>query len=181
MSKSTALGGLSDTDVANLLAEEVVSNLGGGCVENAEKMSGGASRETWSFDWVNDAGESKGLILRRDPGNTGSSGKEGWQGGKTTYSLDRSTEAQLQKVVFEAGGLVAKVHFALPEDHVLGGCYIMDRIEGEVLAPRILRDDLYADARQSMAWKCGEILAGLHAVDPGFIGLLAGYANTGRF
>ena len=158
--------GFSDTDVPVLLAEEAISHFGGGTVENVEKLSGGASCETWSFDWINDAGNTTGLILRRNLGNTGSASEEGWRGGRTTYSLDRTTEAELQRVVYEAGGLVAKVHFALPEDHQLGGCYVMDRIEGETLAPRILRDELFADARKIMAYQCGEVLAKLHAVDP---------------
>ncbi|MBV1932575.1 MAG: phosphotransferase family protein [Porticoccaceae bacterium] len=157
---------LSDAQVSALLIEEVVGHFGGGRVEAVEKLSGGASRETWSFDWLDDAGNVTGLILRRDPGDTGSSGEEGWRGGKTTYSLDRSTEAALQRVVYEAGGLVAKVHFALPEDHRLGGCYIMDRIEGEALAPRILRDESFAGARKTMAYQCGEILAKLHGINP---------------
>ena len=88
-------------------------------------------------------------------------------GGKTTYSLDRSTEAALQRVVYEAGGLVAQVYFALQKDHQLGGSYIMDRIEGEALAPRILRDERFADARETMAYQCGGILVKLHGIDPG--------------
>lgn len=158
--------GINDSEVAKLLSQETAHYLPAGWAKNIEKMSGGASRETWSFDWQGEDGSSTGLILRRDPGNTGSSGAEGWRGGKTTYSLNRTTEAELQRVVFEAGGLVAKVHFALPEDHALGGCYVMDRIEGEVLAPRILRDEAYGGARKTMARQCGEILAGLHAVAP---------------
>ena len=162
----TQVPGLGDAEVATLLEQEVLAHFGGGKVENIEKMSGGASRETWSLDWIDESGNATGLILRRDPGSTGSSGEEGWRGGKTTYSLDRTTEAELQKVVHEAGGLVAKVHFAIPRDHALGDCYVMDRIEGEVLAPRILRDAAFAQARKTMAYQCGEILAGLHAIDP---------------
>ena len=156
---------LDDAEVAALLSNEVIRHFQGGRVVHIEKMSGGASRETWAFDWLDDSGKATGLILRRDPGNTGSSGEEGWRGGKTTYSLDRTTEAELQRVVHEAGGLVAKVHFAIPKGHALGDCYVMDRIEGEVLAPRILRDEAYAEARKTMAYQCGEILAGLHRVD----------------
>ena len=118
-------------EVPAYLAEEVIARFGGGSVENVEKLSGGASCETWSFDWIDGSGDTTGLILRRDLGGTGSTSEEGWRGGKTAYSLDRTTEAELQRVVYDAGGLVARVHFALPEDHKLGGCYVMDRIEGE--------------------------------------------------
>ncbi|RLA45345.1 MAG: phosphotransferase family protein [Gammaproteobacteria bacterium] len=163
--KDTSAPGSSDTEVSAQLAEEVIARFGGGLVENVEKLSGGASCETWSFDWLDDAGNTTGLILRRDLGKTGSTSEKGWRGGKTAYSLDRTTEAELQRVVYDAGGLVARVHFALPEDHKLGGCYVMDRIEGETLAPRILRDETFADARRSMAYQCGEILAKLHGID----------------
>ena len=108
MSDDPANQMLDDAQVAALLAEEASRHFPDGKVENVEKMSGGASRETWSFDVVQADGDRLGLILRRDPGNTGSSGEEGWRGGKTTYSLDRTTEAQLQRAVYEAGGLSPK-------------------------------------------------------------------------
>jgi len=157
---------LDPTRVGELLAADVARQFGPSRIEHLVRLSGGASRETWSFDVVGTDGSRRELILRRDPGATGSAGPEGWRGGKTAYSLDRETEAELQQVVFEAGGPVARVHFRLPADHPLGGCYVMDRIAGEVLAPRILRDAAFADARAMMARQCGEILAGLHAIDP---------------
>ena len=158
---------LDDAQVAELLAEATREHFVGATVSNIEKMSGGASRETWSFDVSLPGADALGLILRRDPGKTGSAGEEGWRGGKTTHSLDRTIEAELQSTVYKAGGLVAKVHFALPKNHPLGDCYVMDRIEGEVLAPRILRDDLFSSARPMMARQCGQILARLHSIDTG--------------
>lgn len=157
----------TDDQVAALLPAEAGRHFAGAIVENIEKMSGGASRETWSFDVLHTDGTRQGLILRRDPGDSRAigGGDGGWRSGKTTYSLDRTTEAELQRVVYEAGGLVAKVHFALPKDHPLGDCYVMDRIDGEVLAPRILRDESLCDARKIMARQCGQILARLHSVD----------------
>jgi len=163
--KDTSVPEPGVAEVPAFLAEEVIARFGGGSVENVEKLSGGASCETWSFDWIDDSGKTTGLILRRDLGETGSTSEEGWRGGKTAYSLERTTEAELQRVVYDAGGLVAKVHFALPEDHKLGGCYVMDRIEGETLAPRILRDEAFTGARKTMAYQCGEILAKLHGID----------------
>jgi aminoglycoside phosphotransferase (APT) family kinase protein len=156
---------LDPVRVGELLAPDVARHFGPATIEHLVRLSGGASRETWSFDVVGADGSRRELILRRDPGDTGSAGPEGWRGGKTAYSLDRETEAELQRVVFEAGAPVARVHFSLPAEHSLGGCYVMDRIAGEVLAPRILRDDAFAGARATMARQCGEILAGLHAID----------------
>jgi aminoglycoside phosphotransferase (APT) family kinase protein len=42
----------------------------------------------------------------------------------------------------------------------------MDRIPGEALAPRILRDPAFATARARMAGQCGAILAHIHATPP---------------
>ena len=41
----------------------------------------------------------------------------------------------------------------------------MDRIEGETIPRRILRDDAYATARPHLAAQCGEIAARIHAID----------------
>jgi len=43
----------------------------------------------------------------------------------------------------------------------------MERIDGETIARKILRDEPYANARTRLAFQCGEILARLHAIDTG--------------
>jgi aminoglycoside phosphotransferase (APT) family kinase protein len=52
----------------------------------------------------------------------------------------------------------------LQPDDGLGSGFVMDRIEGETIARRILRDDEYASARAVMAGQCGEIAARIHAI-----------------
>jgi aminoglycoside phosphotransferase (APT) family kinase protein len=42
----------------------------------------------------------------------------------------------------------------------------MERLEGETIPRRILRDDAYADARPRLAAQCGALLAALHRVPP---------------
>jgi aminoglycoside phosphotransferase (APT) family kinase protein len=41
----------------------------------------------------------------------------------------------------------------------------MERVEGETIARKILREEAYAGARPGMARQCGEILARVHEVD----------------
>ena len=41
----------------------------------------------------------------------------------------------------------------------LGAGFVMDRIDGETIARRILRDDAYAEARTRLTAQCGEALA----------------------
>ncbi len=48
---------------------------------------------------------------------------------------------------------------------ILGAPFVlMEHVEGEALAPRILRDDALADVRPRLAEQCGEILARIHAI-----------------
>src|SRR5580704_10209668 len=49
------------------LAAALAGRLGQVTVENLTRLSGGASRETWSFDAVSAGGSRAELVLRRDP------------------------------------------------------------------------------------------------------------------
>jgi aminoglycoside phosphotransferase (APT) family kinase protein len=127
--------------------------VGSGTIANVRRMSGGASRETWSFDLVGDDASTHGYVLRRDPSaaHVGSS--------------ERSTEYALLEAATAAGVPVPQVRALLTPDDGLGSGFVMDRVEGETIARRILRDDAYAKARPTMAAQCGEIAARIHGVD----------------
>jgi aminoglycoside phosphotransferase (APT) family kinase protein len=129
-------------------------------IEGLRRLSGGASRESWSFDAVSHDGGSKELVLRRDPGsNLGGSG--------------RSTEYRLLQAAHDAGVPVPAVRFLLEAEDDLGDGFVMDRIAGETIPRRILRDDEYAEARAVLALQCGTIAAQIHAVDIGRLPELA--------
>ena len=50
---------------------------------------------------------------------------------------------------------------------------VVEHLEGETIARRILRDEAYAAARSRLASECGRALAGIHAIDPAAVtGLL---------
>lgn len=119
-------------------------------IEGLRRLSGGASRETWSFDACSADGTRLELVLRRDPGaHIGQVGRE--------------AEFDLLRAVGAAGVAVPRVRFLLEADDDLGAGFVMDRIEGETIARRILRDDEYADARPRLTAQCGEALARIHA------------------
>ena len=65
-----------------------------------------------------------------------------------------------------AGVPVAEVH-----DHgedALGRAYLLvERLDGETIPRRLLRDDAYAAARPGLARRLGEVLARIHQIDPG--------------
>jgi aminoglycoside phosphotransferase (APT) family kinase protein len=112
-------------------------------IEDLRRLSGGASRETWSFDAVGagDPGPSVGLS-------------------------DRSVEFALLDAAHEGGVTTPRVWFLLEADDGLGSGFVMERVEGETIPRRILRDDAYASARPMLARQCGEQAARIHALDP---------------
>ena len=49
----------------------------------------------------------------------------------------------------------------------LGRAYLlMERLDGETIPRRLLRDDAYAAARPGLAHRLGEVLARIHQIDP---------------
>ncbi len=123
-------------------------------ITNLQPLTGGASAETWQFS-VSDEKQKSHLILRlASPG-----------GSQDPLRIDRETEARVQQLMADAGVPVAPVLFILEEKDGLGPGYVMERIEGEALAKKILHEDKYAAARPKMAKQCGEVLAKIHSVD----------------
>jgi aminoglycoside phosphotransferase (APT) family kinase protein len=118
----------------------------------ATKLSGGASQETWRFDITHPEGMI-GAILRRAPKGYGAA---------PSRAAGLGAEARLMQLAFEAGLPSPRVlHVLEPEDD-LGTGFIMQRIEGETIARKILRDDAFAAARPMLARQLGGVLAGLH-------------------
>lgn len=128
--------------------------LGARGVSAVERLSGGASRETWAFEAELD-GMARRLILQRErPGGL----REGGMG----------IEAAVLRAAGAAGVPVPSV-IACDDGRgggPLGPAYlVVERLEGETIARRILREDALAEARVVLASQCGTALAGIHAID----------------
>ncbi|MPZ62511.1 MAG: phosphotransferase [Propionibacteriales bacterium] len=116
-------------------------------------LSGGVSRHTWSFDAVDEDGTVRGLILQQRPGFALEPG------------IETSTEAALLTAAREAGVPVPELVVADPEGDDLGlPSLITERIEGETIPQRILRDERYDAARAVLASQYGEALGRLHRI-----------------
>jgi aminoglycoside phosphotransferase (APT) family kinase protein len=126
-------------------------------VEKLMRLSGGASQETWSFDGTRD-GETLPLILRRAPG-----GMRIIPEGSTSVPL--STEAAVIEASRAASVAAPRVRYVLKDEDGAGQGYVMDRLPGETIARKILRDAAFDAVRPDLARQCGEILARIHAVD----------------
>jgi aminoglycoside phosphotransferase (APT) family kinase protein len=123
-------------------------------VTGAAKLSGGASQETWSFDIVHPAG-TIGAILRRAPKGYGAS---------PTRAAGLDAEARLMQLTHDAGLPSPRVLHVLGPADELGTGFIMQRVEGETIARKILRDAQFAKARPVLARQLGQVAAGIHAL-----------------
>jgi len=121
-------------------------------VENLRRLTGGASRETWSFDAVHADEARLGLILRRDLPGTGNPG-------------GMAREAAALRAAAEAGVPEPALLLHSDDSRVLGTPFlIMEKIDGETIARRILREPEYQRVRGTLAYQCGEILARIHSI-----------------
>ncbi len=135
-------------------------------VEGLVRLSGGASRETWSFDTVDlSTGTRRELILRRDPPYS-LRGAE--SAGEPVVGGGMELEARLLGAAARAGVPVPAVRAAGPAaaDRLVTGYLVMDRIGGQTIARKILRDPEFAVARTMLGAQCGSALAKLHSVEP---------------
>ena len=145
--------------VATGLARALVRHFGRPVsVEGLRRESGGASRQTWSFDAV--AGERRdGLVLRRDPPLQPGAAAE------SSAVIDRATEFRVLQAAHAAGVTAPEPLFALTPMDGLGDGFVMRRVAGTAIARKLLRDAPYAVARPRIPAQLGAILARLHATD----------------
>ncbi|MBI3786455.1 MAG: phosphotransferase family protein, partial [Deltaproteobacteria bacterium] len=125
-------------------------------VSNLRRLPGGASRETWALDvhYVRDGQATQlSLVLRRDPP-------------KASVHGQRRDEFLLLQAAAATGVAVPAVRWLADEVDTLGApFFLMDRIEGETIARRLLRDEEYAGARRVMTAQLGRALAAIHRID----------------
>jgi aminoglycoside phosphotransferase (APT) family kinase protein len=151
--------------LAHALSAALSKELGGEVrIEALARLTGGASRETWSFDAMGPDGVRLPLILRKD-----------FEGGALLNlsalsgegdGFDRAGEYALCRVLHLAKVPVARP-VCLPDPSTgLKSCYIMERLEGEGQPRKILREDAYAGVRSSMAGTLGTVLARMHGLGP---------------
>lgn len=130
-----------------------LGDLLGGTVTDLCQVSGGASRETWTFALHRSDREIERLVMQRAGTNAG---------GPAIVA-----QAALLKVAASRGVPVAEPVYVGDDARLLGAPFIVvPHVEGETVARRILRDPGYAVARTRLVQQCAQALARLHAADP---------------
>jgi len=122
-----------------------------------DRLSGGASQETYRIEIETDAGTDF-LAMRRAPGGVAEQviepGKPGLE-----------AEAQLFQLALAGGVPVPEVHYVLTPEDGLGRGFIMQWLEGEALGSKIARSDIFAGIRPELAYQCGQTLARIHRLE----------------
>jgi aminoglycoside phosphotransferase (APT) family kinase protein len=115
-------------------------------------LPGGASRESWDVRVRAAGGDERRLILLRDAAGR-------------ALDKDVAVEAAAMTAARTAGVPVAEIY-----DYgagALGQAYLlMERLDGQTIPRRLLRDEAYAAVRPGLARRLGEVLARIHQVDP---------------
>src|SRR4029077_3868032 len=82
-------------------------------------------------------------------------------------ALSRAQEFRMLDAAFQAGVLVPRPRWLCTDLSVLDvPFFIMDRLEGESVGRRIVREPALAEARARLPSQMGEQLARIHAIDP---------------
>jgi aminoglycoside phosphotransferase (APT) family kinase protein len=131
------------------LAAVVGDDLGAAVrIEHLEPLVGGASRELWSFDLVV-GDESRPCVLRRDPEGVGD-------------PAGRRREWEVLRAAYDGGVPVPEPLWFVESDE--GAGFVMERLEGEAIARRLLREDRYATARERLTGQLAAAAARTHAI-----------------
>lgn len=142
--------GTSPGDRASLLGERFADRLAEAWQEpvkvvSASRLTGGASRETWSMTVQRDTGEQR-VIARIEAGTEG------------TLGLETDAVAAAAAV-----GVPVPEIYASGQDAEIGGSFLLvEHVDGETIPRKLLRDEEYAAARAGMARTLGEVLARIH-------------------
>jgi aminoglycoside phosphotransferase (APT) family kinase protein len=133
------------------LPARLATVVGASAIDELVRLSGGASRDTWSFVAIDADGRRRPLILQRQ---------------RAGAERDLAVEVAALRTAAGAGVPVAAV-IAAGDATELGAPYlVVEYVEGESIARRILREDEYAGARRALPGQLGRALAALHGADP---------------
>lgn len=138
--------------------QKLAARLGGegATLTEAQRLSGGASMETWAFGFEGRDGPER-LILRR----RATAFDE-----ETARSVSLATEAALIRATGANGARVPVVRHLCDAEDGLGEAYVMVRVDGETLGRKITSDARFDGVRPALARQCGESLVAIHKTTP---------------
>ncbi len=135
--------------------DEVADRLGrslGGTVTSVKRLSGGASRVTSAVDLVVPGGARRALVLQQRRGDG------------LTPGAGVAMETALLRAAASVGAPVPEVVAAGAADGLDDGWLVVERLEGETIARKLLRDEAYAGACRRLTADVAGALARIHTI-----------------
>ncbi len=129
---------------------------------SCDRLSGGANQETYRVV-TSTADGPRVFAMRRSVGGLSTPAMPGYPGLRA--------EALLMRAAGAAGVPEPEVYWVFEPDDGLGEGFVMQWLDGETLGKRIVRSEELAAIRPELAFRCGEILARIHAIDVDAAGL----------
>ncbi len=129
--------------------------VGGRDIRSLRRLSGGASKESWTFE-VEDGTQRLPLVLRRAA--PGAHARDA-----TSLALD--VEARVLQLAASRAVPVPDVRAVLKPEDGLGEGFVMQHLAGHTLGHKIVGDARLARAREALAHQCGQALARIHSID----------------
>jgi aminoglycoside phosphotransferase (APT) family kinase protein len=155
------------------LAAVVRRHLGApGEIRDLVRLTGGATKATWSFDAVVAEGTLPLILQQASPERAGAVRERG------TGIVHGAHDAALLQAAVRAGVPAPRVRIVLAPDDQLGEGTVTERVAGETLGRKINTDARFAAVRPGLAAQCGAILAAIHRIDATGLDFLA--AQTAR-
>jgi aminoglycoside phosphotransferase (APT) family kinase protein len=149
-------------DIGRRLAAALQRHAGlHGSVESLRRLTGGATKTTWSFDLMT-AGGLRPMILQQTPAPPAPVPSA--SAGPVAPKLGAAEDACVM-IAARAHGVPAPTVLAILDVHDgLERGYVTERVEGETLGRKLVADPAYAGAREVMAAQAGAILAAIHTM-----------------
>jgi len=132
-------------------------------IRHLERLSGGASRITYSFEL--DAGAEPGRRLILQQYRSDGVGRGG----------QNLVEARLLDAARSRGVPVPTVVAVGEATAQNPGWLVLERLDGETIPRKVLRDPEWATARAALTEQCARALAAIHTIEPADIEGLAGH------
>lgn len=152
----------AEADFAGRLQEAVARHIGApGRLHGLTRLTGGATKTTWAFD-AEIGGSREAFILQATDVGAGMA-PDPLAG--LTPRLTAAEDAGVMMAAVAAGVPAPKVRAVLDQGDGLGPGVITERVAGESLGTKILRDDRFAAVRGALGRQCGTILAAIHRID----------------
>ncbi len=154
----------ADSTLSDTLADVMDTAGFTGGVSGLERLTGGASRETWRFA----VGGAPFILQRQRPGSPRDMHVE-----VAVLEAAHATGVPVPEVVTSSRGMSLN---PLGEPFM-----VMRAVEGETIARKILRDDEFSGARPRMAAQIGRAMAQIHRIEHASIVGLDGEDQVAKY